>query len=82
MFNNFLKLIQPLPLKDPLLLNKQELSGMESLAKQHNLFPLLYVQLQRRYRNDSENKDIRSYLSQRKTIFLGNAARSMRQVVI
>jgi len=55
---------------------------MESLAKRHNLFPLLYVQLQRRYRNYSENEDIRSYLSQRKTLFLGNAARSMCQEVI
>ena len=81
-FNNFLKLIQPLPLKEPLFLDEQELSGMESLAKRHNLFPLLYVQLQRRYRNYSENKDIRSYLSQRKTLFLGNAARSMWQEVI
>jgi putative nucleotidyltransferase-like protein len=82
MSNPFLKIIQPIPIKEPLGINEQALSKMEALAIRHNLFPLLYVQLQKYNRLCNEGGGIQDYLQKKKTLFLTIAARSMQQETI
>ncbi|MBW1764250.1 MAG: nucleotidyltransferase family protein, partial [Deltaproteobacteria bacterium] len=82
MSNTFLKLVQPIPLKGSLQIDEKELAEIESIAKRHNLFMLLYVQLQKFNKEISQNSDIQNYLKERKPLFLSNAIHSVRQEVI
>jgi Uncharacterised nucleotidyltransferase len=82
MSNLFLKIILPYPIEAPLCINAQALSKMEELAIRHNLFPLLYVQLQKYNRLCNEGGGIQDYLKKKKTLFLKIAARSMQQETI
>jgi hypothetical protein len=80
--NTFLKLVQPIPLKGSLQIDEKELAEIESIAKRHNLFMLLYVQLQKYNKEISQNSDIQNYLKEKKPLFLSNAVQSVRQEVI
>ncbi|MEE8479996.1 MAG: nucleotidyltransferase family protein, partial [Desulfobacterales bacterium] len=82
MSHTFLKLVQPIPLKGSLQIDEMELVEIESIAKRHNLFMLLYVQLQKYNKEISQNSDIQNYLRERKPLFLSNAVHSVRQEVI
>ena len=82
MSHTFLKLVQPIPLKGSLQIDEKELAEIESIAKRHNLFMLLYVQLQKYNKEISQNSDIQNYLKERKPLFLSNAVHSVRQEVI
>lgn len=77
--NPFLKLILPLPIAAPLNIDSEALLKLEALAVMHNLFPLLYVQLQRYHARYLEEACVKGYLQEKRTLFLKIAARSMQQ---
>jgi len=75
----FLRLVQPLPFKEPLQISKSDLSEIFSEARKHGVFALLYVQL-RKYNNGlAHARNIRDYLEELGPLFLNNAVHSMRQ---
>ena len=58
------------------------LSEIERRARTHNLFMLVYVQLQKYYNEISQSSTVDVYLKQRKTLVLSNAVHSMRQEAV
>jgi len=75
----FLSLIQPLPLKKPLLIDRNILNSIDTLAKKNNVWMLLYVQLKSVNNETLNSNDVSAYLGEQKKVFLANAARCMKQ---
>ena len=78
----FLRLVQPLPLKEPLQISKNNLSEISSEARKHGVLVLLYAQL-RKYNDElAHTHDIQNYLEELRPLFLNNAVHSMRQEAV
>ena len=75
----FLRLIHPFPIKEPLKVQKNDLQEIKALSLNHNLFPLIYTQLQR-YRNSiSPEEYVTDFLRKTKTLYLKSIALSAQQ---
>lgn len=78
----FLRLIHPFPIKEPLKVQKNDLQEIKALSLNHNLFPLIYTQLQK-YRNlISPEQVISDFLEQSQGLYLKSAALSMQQEAV
>jgi hypothetical protein len=78
----FLRLVQPIPFKEPLQISKNDLSEISSEARKHGVLALLYVQL-RKYNDElAHAHNIQSYLEELRPLFLNNAVHSMRQEAV
>lgn len=78
----FLRLVQPLPFKEPLQISKNDLSEISSEARKHGVLVLLYAQL-RKYNDElAHAHNIQNYLEELRPLFLNNAIRSMRQEAV
>lgn len=78
----FLRLIHPFSIKEPLKVQKNDLQEIKALSLNHNLFPLVYTQLQR-YRNFiSPNRIINDFLEESRGLYLKSIILSARQEAV
>ncbi len=74
-----MKLIQPITPIESLRINQTDLSEIKLLSVSHNLFPLVYTQLQR-YRNSiSPEEYVTDFLKESKALYLKSIALSAQQ---
>ena len=78
----FLKLIQPVTPIESLRINQNDLSEIKFLSVSHNLFPLVYTQLQKYHNLISPEQVINDFLEQSKGLYLKSVALSMQQEAI
>jgi len=78
----FLRLLQPLPLKEPFEVSRDDLSDMKAHGLRHNLFPLLYARLVK-YRHFISPKElVDDILRESKGLYLKSIALSAQQEAI
>lgn len=78
----FLRLIHPFSIKESLKVQKNDLQEIKALSLNHNLFPLIYTQLQK-YRNlISPEQVISDFLEESKGLYLKSAVLSMQQEAV
>jgi len=78
----FLRLIQPVAPIESLRISQSDLSEVESLSLSHNLFPLVYTQLQK-YRNSiSPEEYVTDLLTKTKALYLKSIALSAQQEAV
>ncbi len=82
MTHHFLQLIQPYPLASPFEIDKNDFSEIKSLSLNQNLFPLIYIQLQK-YRNSISPKQIiNEFLEESKGLYLKSITISVKREAV
>lgn len=79
----FLKLIQPLPFKTPLLIDDDgALSDVRDAAIEHNLLMLVYSRLKEHVKEFGADIHIQRFLDNERDLYLSNALQSVRQEAV
>lgn len=75
----FLQLIYPLPFTDPVKITKNDLNEVREQAMRHNLFQLIYSQLQKHQMFFSPQDLVNDFLKESKGLYLKGITLSARQ---
>lgn len=75
----FLKIIQPLPFKLPLLIDNRSLSDVKDAAFENNLLMLVYSRLKEHLKEFGGNENIQIFLDNARDLYLANALQSVKQ---